>query len=78
MTYLVDTSVWIDFLRQRSSNAVKIFISALDEKISFGLTGTHIKITNVFKKSAHKSKPLLESSHHLQIYQLISQDRIVA
>ena len=36
--FLVDTSVWIDYLRERSTQAVAKFKNILDQKQSFGIT----------------------------------------
>ena len=36
--YLVDTSVWIDYLRDRQNSATKILSTILDKKIPFGIT----------------------------------------
>ncbi|GJL66277.1 MAG: twitching motility protein PilT [Nitrospirales bacterium] len=37
--YLVDTSVWLDFFRNQSTQAVRKFEEILDGKIPFGITG---------------------------------------
>ncbi|CAN5759175.1 PIN domain nuclease [soil metagenome] len=37
--YLVDTSVWIDYLRERETVGAAKFAEALDRGIPFGLTG---------------------------------------
>ncbi len=37
--YLVDTSVWLDFFRNRSTQAVKKFQEILDKNIPFGISG---------------------------------------
>ncbi|MCH9644829.1 MAG: PIN domain nuclease [Gammaproteobacteria bacterium] len=36
--YLIDTSVWIDFLKQKKTHQVKYFQKILDEGMHFGLT----------------------------------------
>lgn len=36
--YLIDTSVWIDYLRNKSNPAVKYFTNILEQRLSFGLT----------------------------------------
>lgn len=36
--YLIDTSVWIDFLKQKNTQQVKYFEKIIDEDTSFGLT----------------------------------------
>jgi len=36
--YLIDTSVWIDFLRGRESQAQTLFATILDQKAPFGMT----------------------------------------
>lgn len=36
--YLIDTSVWIDFLRQNKTHQVKYFYEILDENANYGLT----------------------------------------
>ena len=36
--YLVDTSVWLDFFRDRSSQAVRRFEEILDRSLPFGIT----------------------------------------
>lgn len=37
--YLVDTSVWIDYLRKNDNSAVRHFQNLLDDGAPFGLTG---------------------------------------
>ena len=37
--YLVDTSVWIDYFRERSNPAVEQFEGILDRQLPFGITG---------------------------------------
>jgi len=37
--YLIDTSVWIDYFRDVENASTKKFISILDRKYAFGLTG---------------------------------------
>lgn len=37
--YLVDTSVWIGYLRERESEAVTRFVDVLDLGLPFGITG---------------------------------------
>jgi predicted nucleic acid-binding protein len=37
--FLVDTSVWIDYLRQKNNSAVSYFQALLDEEIPLGITG---------------------------------------
>ena len=37
--YLVDTSVWIDYFREIENVATNKFISILDRKLPFGITG---------------------------------------
>lgn len=37
--YLVDTSVWVDYFREKETAQVKHFINILDQKRSFGITG---------------------------------------
>ncbi len=37
--YLVDTSVWLDFFRNRSTQAVELFEEILAENLPFGITG---------------------------------------
>ena len=37
--YLVDTSVWIDYLREGESEAVERFVDVLDIGLPFGITG---------------------------------------
>jgi predicted nucleic acid-binding protein len=36
--YLVDTSIWIDFLREKDNQSVQFFLKILDEKQPFGIT----------------------------------------
>lgn len=36
--YLIDTSVWISYLREQNNSAVKNLISLLDDGVSFGIT----------------------------------------
>src|ERR1700723_1438051 len=36
--FLVDTSVWIDYLREKNNTAVKYFNTLLDEEAPFGIT----------------------------------------
>lgn len=36
--YLVDTSVWIDYLRNQNNPAVRLFKKILNQGVSFGLT----------------------------------------
>ena len=38
--YLVDTSVWIDYFREKNNSAVEKFHYLLDRNIPFGLNGT--------------------------------------
>ncbi len=38
--YLVDTSVWLDFFRNRSTQAVEQFEEILEENLPFGITST--------------------------------------
>jgi predicted nucleic acid-binding protein len=37
--YLVDTSVWIDFLRKRNNAQVDRFLELVNQGIAFGITG---------------------------------------
>lgn len=37
--YLIDTSVWIDYFREKNNNPVRYFLEILDNKIPFGITG---------------------------------------
>ena len=37
--YLIDTSVWIDFLRGRSTQSVRNFNEILEENLAYGITG---------------------------------------
>ena len=37
--YLVDTSVWIDYLRTVDNKPVRFFKNLLDQKLQFGITG---------------------------------------
>lgn len=37
--YLIDTSVWINYFRQKNTPATRYFINLLDEEIPFGITG---------------------------------------
>ena len=37
--YLVDTSVWLDFFRNRSTQTVTKFEEILDRNLPFGITG---------------------------------------
>lgn len=37
--YLVDTSVWVDFFREKQTAAVLAFEEILDAEISYGITG---------------------------------------
>ena len=37
--YLVDTSVWIDYFREKDNSSVRLFQSILDNHIPFGITG---------------------------------------
>lgn len=37
--YLVDTSVWIDFLRDKTNPSVHFFEDLIDNQIPFGITG---------------------------------------
>lgn len=37
--YLIDTSIWIDFLRENNNSAVLHFLDILDNQIPFGITG---------------------------------------
>lgn len=36
--YLIDTSVWIDYLRDKENTATELCCSILDKKIPFGIT----------------------------------------
>ena len=36
--YLIDTSVWIDFFRNKQNKAVKQFLEIIDNDIRFGIT----------------------------------------
>jgi len=36
--YLVDTSIWIDFLREKDNKATQFFSKILNDKQSFGIT----------------------------------------
>ncbi len=36
--YLVDTSIWIDFLRKKNNPPVQFFLKILDQKQPFGIT----------------------------------------
>lgn len=38
MAYLIDTSVWIDYLRQQDNPAVVFLMKVLDEQLPFGIT----------------------------------------
>lgn len=38
MAYLVDTSVWIDYFREKNNSAVQFLIKILDEQLPFGIT----------------------------------------
>ncbi|HEX4045139.1 MAG TPA: PIN domain nuclease [Gammaproteobacteria bacterium] len=37
--YLVDTSVWIDYLREKNTSSTKYFSEVIENKIPFGITG---------------------------------------
>ena len=37
--YLVDTSVWIDFLREKNNAATKMFTLVQEQDLPFGITG---------------------------------------
>lgn len=37
--FLVDTSIWIDYLCNRENKGVRYFMQVLDDKIPFGITG---------------------------------------
>lgn len=39
--YLIDTSVWIDYLRERSGPSIDYFVKIINEEIPFGIT-SHI------------------------------------
>ncbi len=36
--YLIDTSVWIDYFRERENNVTKQFSTILDEGLPYGIT----------------------------------------
>lgn len=36
--YLVDTSVWIDFLREKDTVAVRLFTEIIEKKLPYGIT----------------------------------------
>jgi predicted nucleic acid-binding protein len=37
--YLIDTSIWINYFRQKNTPATQYFINLLDEEFPFGITG---------------------------------------
>lgn len=37
--YLIDTSIWIDFFKEKNTIPVKNFLEILEKKIPFGITG---------------------------------------
>lgn len=37
--YLVDTSIWIDYFRNKENKGVQHFMDIMDNKIPFGITG---------------------------------------
>ena len=37
--YLIDTSIWIDYLRNKENKNVQHFMQIMDNKIPFGITG---------------------------------------
>ncbi len=37
--FLIDTSVWIDYLRDKNTPTTKYFTTLLDDEIPFGITG---------------------------------------
>lgn len=37
--YLVDTSIWIDYLRNKQNKGVDYFMQIMEHKIPFGITG---------------------------------------
>jgi hypothetical protein len=54
--YLVDTSVWISYLRQERNNAVDYLMMLLDKKASFGISSL---IYQEIIQGAHSKKDLL-------------------
>ncbi len=49
--YLVDTSVWINYFRQKNTLATRLFTSILDQNISYGITG--VIFQEVLQGAAH-------------------------
>lgn len=37
--FLIDTSIWIDYLRERNNHTTKYFMSLLENEVPFGITG---------------------------------------
>ncbi|MBS0358485.1 MAG: PIN domain nuclease [Proteobacteria bacterium] len=37
--YLIDTSIWIDYLREENNPCIQYFTNILDQKLPFGITG---------------------------------------
>lgn len=37
--FLIDTSIWVDYLRQKNNPTTKYFTELLDEEAPFGITG---------------------------------------
>lgn len=59
--YLVDTSVWIDLLRQRDNTPVRILRFLLQNQLAFGITST------IYQE-------ILQGARHEQDYQRLRDD----
>ncbi len=51
--FLIDTSIWIDYLREKNNPTTKYFTSMLDDEIPFGITG--VIYQEVLQGAASKS-----------------------
>lgn len=51
--FLIDTSIWIDFLREKNNPTTKYFTGLLEEEVPFGITG--IIYQEVLQGAASKS-----------------------
>lgn len=50
--YLIDTSVWIDFYREKETTGVKFFNQILDKGLPFGLTS--LILQEILQGAAHQ------------------------
>lgn len=67
--FLVDTSVWIDFLRGRSTNAVETLESILDRGLAYGITEVIYQEVLQGASSSRDFKKLSEYFSTLRLFQ---------